>query len=470
MESNNQAKNSYILQMKAFIADSSTPVYSCSLLQVTGGFPIMNQENDCISDNLITPTCISESTSGASAILEGAKGGNFCYKRDGAGNVDQKINKPPVNIACDPRVGCDQIAVAPFLCAADITTQILSPTVSPHASCPGTATETHAPYRSHKSRKPIITTSAVVGDPQNGFLGDAEATPCPDETMAPTFEPTTTVEVMTSTEEYAAEATTIDVADANLGMELPSATIDDCATESTDMALPTADANLGLETAIETSLTSTSCEDGETSATVDVVDANLGLETETATADCEANPTPEATVDANLGIDSASTATPDCETKQAVQANLGLETETIEIPTPTIAVPDCEDTDSPLPSAEPIVAENATTESDPSFTEDITIAAPTDIALPDSSSEGASASTTTMDSAAEATTIDVIAEAIPTDVTTADATPTPSLLPLCGSLLANNAIPDGTSCDVITSPVICSLTQVAQCASILILT
>jgi hypothetical protein len=116
--------------MKALVGNYDDPIYSCSLLKITGG----DKDLDCDRSDLDDPSCTKAGANLASLRKE-SKAGKFCYKKKSTGEIDSEISEKPINVACDPRVGCDGIAVAPFLCKADITSQILSPTEYPHAIC-----------------------------------------------------------------------------------------------------------------------------------------------------------------------------------------------------------------------------------------------------------------------------------------------------------------------------------------------
>jgi hypothetical protein len=117
--------------MKAFVGNSLAPIYSCSLLQITGGNPNMK----CAATAIQDPTCEIAGSPGYSKMRKLINGGKFCYQKKGSGNIDTDIAKQPFNYKCDPRVGCENIAVAPKLCAADITLDIIDPFVHPHVVC-----------------------------------------------------------------------------------------------------------------------------------------------------------------------------------------------------------------------------------------------------------------------------------------------------------------------------------------------
>lgn len=119
--------------MKAYISNAPDPIYSCSIITITGGNPLLN----CDPQYRIptAPQCVISTTSGVSKLTSNSLIGSFCYNSTGLGSIDSNINTPPINIDCDPRIGCDQIAVGPQLCNSDIKTDILTPNVYPHAIC-----------------------------------------------------------------------------------------------------------------------------------------------------------------------------------------------------------------------------------------------------------------------------------------------------------------------------------------------
>jgi hypothetical protein len=108
----------------------------------------------CGAAVLNSPVCTTASAPGPEDLLVSSTPGYFCFLPNGTGSIDDAIGDKPVNAECDPRVGCDTIAVGPALCSSDITTQILDPTMSPHASCP-----TSAPAVVVTTAMPVITSS-----------------------------------------------------------------------------------------------------------------------------------------------------------------------------------------------------------------------------------------------------------------------------------------------------------------------
>jgi hypothetical protein len=90
----------------------------------------------CAATVIKQPVCKTAGAPGYNTMSKRINGGKFCYqKKAGAGNIDTDITKKPFNYKCDPRVGCENIAVAPKLCAADITVDIIDPFVHPHVVC-----------------------------------------------------------------------------------------------------------------------------------------------------------------------------------------------------------------------------------------------------------------------------------------------------------------------------------------------
>ena len=163
--------------MKAFVGNAADAIYSCSKLRVTGG----DSSLKCNPQSLTAPSCIVASSPGAAEILAGSSAGRFCYNQAGTIGFDNDLAKVPVNIQCDPRVGCNGIAVAPFLCAADITTDILTPNVSPHAVCPNFPEPTQSPAASPAVSPAASPAVSPVASPVAPVPGVPAPSPTPVE-------------------------------------------------------------------------------------------------------------------------------------------------------------------------------------------------------------------------------------------------------------------------------------------------
>ena len=151
----NLAPGEYVMQFKAYIGNSDTAVFSCSRLQINGGDPSMS----CAQSATIPypSSCYIATAPGPDVLLQNSALGNFCFDPEAPSDVDATSNRVPVNVDCDPRVGCDP-ASNPVQCTVNLgTTTILSPSESPHvASC--TMSASPAPTR---SARPIFSSTTL---------------------------------------------------------------------------------------------------------------------------------------------------------------------------------------------------------------------------------------------------------------------------------------------------------------------
>ncbi|ORY02236.1 hypothetical protein K493DRAFT_208583, partial [Basidiobolus meristosporus CBS 931.73] len=93
----------YVLQWVALSASETRVYYSCSLLSITGG----NPELKCSRKGRASVAkCMPNDGDPLETISHGTKEGDFCYEKDGLGNIDDRIWERPINADCDPRTGC----------------------------------------------------------------------------------------------------------------------------------------------------------------------------------------------------------------------------------------------------------------------------------------------------------------------------------------------------------------------------
>ncbi|KAJ3278869.1 hypothetical protein HK104_001960 [Borealophlyctis nickersoniae] len=133
----NLADGSYVLQMVALAGNAAAPVYSCALLQVTGG----DSGLTCLAPDNIPESqgCVTATGPSIDTILANvnATAGQFCFSPSGTGSIDDDIATQPINYDCDPRVGCS-ISVNQPLCQREVTG--ISDTANPVQVCSVTGT------------------------------------------------------------------------------------------------------------------------------------------------------------------------------------------------------------------------------------------------------------------------------------------------------------------------------------------
>ncbi|KAJ3044987.1 hypothetical protein HDV00_012407 [Rhizophlyctis rosea] len=165
----NLADGRYVLQMVALPGNSPSPVYSCSLLSVTGGTPDLN----CPAPSNIPEAtdCLKAAGPSLDVITTNvnAEAGAYCYASDGPSSIDAAIADRPINAACDPRVSCD-LSVNRDICRQDLS-DIDNP-LQPSQTC------AHSTVQASFTA-PATATSSPPACISNGVISD-EAAFCTD--------------------------------------------------------------------------------------------------------------------------------------------------------------------------------------------------------------------------------------------------------------------------------------------------
>ena len=93
----------YVLQWISLVGNIKEPYYSCVKLKVSGGNPNLNCDS---SDPIPTAKCHRSGGPPMGVISKGTQRGNFCFRKDGVGYIDENIRQVPINVDCDPRITC----------------------------------------------------------------------------------------------------------------------------------------------------------------------------------------------------------------------------------------------------------------------------------------------------------------------------------------------------------------------------
>ncbi|KAJ3313948.1 hypothetical protein HDV04_001254 [Boothiomyces sp. JEL0838] len=219
-------KGSYTLQMVAYIGTSSSPIYSCSRLEILGG----STDLSCPQTDISLPNlnCIQTPTTfyNITNIFQNTLGGPFCFSPTGSGSIDDAISETPVNVDCDPRGGCKGYAV-PLkvpICNNTIGIDILSPFVSPHDVCaaatptapsiPTTTldTTTVTPFSSAETTTDGLTSSStldVIWTTHSPTTSTSVETSVTDLTSSVVDPPPTTTKVEISSTTFTLSSSTI---------------------------------------------------------------------------------------------------------------------------------------------------------------------------------------------------------------------------------------------------------------------
>ncbi|KAJ3269505.1 hypothetical protein HDV01_001351 [Terramyces sp. JEL0728] len=267
----------YTLQLVAYVGTSSTPIYSCSRLEIVGGTTNLV----CPPDTAVpTPQCMQTPITfyNTTEIIQNTLGGPFCYAPDGSGNIDDAIAETPANVDCDPRGGCTGYAV-PLkvqLCNNIIGIDIFSPFVSPHDICAITSTSIGITSTADSSTiteyTSIVTSTPAVSTVEFSTTLDPVATATPMITSTDVISATSTLDTTVTSIQTTAGITTTDIPLLTISTTISSITEIQSTTSQISSSILTESATISTSTVeskvVSTYLSSTATDNASTSGAV----------------------------------------------------------------------------------------------------------------------------------------------------------------------------------------------------------